>query len=355
MVLERKSAMKYSVIVPVYNCLDELSDCVRSILRQTDSDFELLLVDDGSTDGSGALCNYLAEQDAHIRVLHKQNGGASSARNCGLEHAVGDFVLFIDGDDSIEPDLLEQISYAISVEHPQMLIFGMAFDFYNKSRKIERTELLSMKHAGVVSPEELFAAFSDYFDDNAVSSACNKVFSGKILRDVGLRFSEDMTLYEDLEFVLRYLPYCRQIACLGQVLYHYRVPVQAPYSNQRMMDLERLLSNQSLLIPSVLALHSPEAAQRIADLCAQILDEHLMTISYSQKEMIQAVASIRESPAIFELFRAGVTPSASASASWPLISRGAVRELSDTLRRRKLKCKTKQVLKSGLKFFGFYH
>ena len=84
---------KYSVIIPVYNCENYLTPCVRSVLDQICSDFELLLVDDGSTDGSGMLCDQLAEQDSRIRVFHKENGGAASARNYGLDHAVGHGVL----------------------------------------------------------------------------------------------------------------------------------------------------------------------------------------------------------------------------------------------------------------------
>ena len=347
--------IKYSVIVPVFNCINELSACVESILWQTKPDFELLLVDDGSTDGSSVLCDQLAEQDARIRVFHKANGGASSARNLGLEHTAGDFILFFDADDTVEQDLLEQVSSALSEPSPQMVIFGMAFDYYDTNGRLEKTERLSVKNAGLVSSEDLLSAFSSFFDANALSSACNKVFSGQILRDGGLRFSEEMTLYEDLDFVLRYLPYCRQIVCMDQALYHYRVPVQVPYTNRRMLNLERLLSNQELLIQSVLTLQSLVASQRIADLCAQILDEHLMTVSYSQRELAQVIELIQGSAALSALSRIGVSPSAAASASWPLISRDSARELSASLRTRKLKCKTKQALKSALKTIGLYH
>ena len=82
--------IKLSLIVPVYNCIGNLSACIDSILRQTNSDWELLLVDDGSSDGSGAVCDRFAEQDGRIRVFHKANGGASSARNLGLKYATGD-------------------------------------------------------------------------------------------------------------------------------------------------------------------------------------------------------------------------------------------------------------------------
>ncbi|MBR5028538.1 MAG: glycosyltransferase, partial [Bacteroidales bacterium] len=91
-----------SVIVPVYNTEKELPRCIDSILGQSFADFELLLVNDGSTDGSGAICDDYAAKDSRVRVFHKENGGVSSARNRGLDNAVGEMVVFVDSDDQIE-------------------------------------------------------------------------------------------------------------------------------------------------------------------------------------------------------------------------------------------------------------
>ena len=347
--------MKYSVIVPVYNCINELSGCAESILRQTESDWELLLVDDGSTDGSAALCDRLSEQDERIRVFHKENGGASSARNLGLEHADGEYVLFFDGDDTVEADLLARVSAALDEASPQMVIFGMAFDYYSNSGDLKKTEFFSTKHAGLVSSGDILSSFSDYLEDNALSSACNRVLSGPILRESGLRFSEEMTLYEDLDFVLRYLPYCDQIVCLDHAFYHYRIPIQAPYVNPRMTHLETIQGSMERLIRSVLALKAPEAWQRAANLCSQLFDEHLLTVSPSRKELPRVIASIRESAAIQALSQVGISPSPSSSPSWSMISSGAAAELYASLRKRKLVSKGKAIVKPVLKKLGLYH
>ena len=98
-----------SIIVPVYNLENYLCKCIDSILGQTYRDFEVLLVDDGSTDSSLSICLQYAETDSRICVFHKDNGGASSARNLGLEKARGQYISFIDGDDFIEPDLYERL------------------------------------------------------------------------------------------------------------------------------------------------------------------------------------------------------------------------------------------------------
>ena len=101
-----------SVIVPVYQVEAYLPQCIDSILAQTFRDFELILVDDGSQDRSGAICDEYAGRDERVRVLHKENGGLSDARNAGLEQAKGDYFLFVDSDDFIAPMMLEQIGRA---------------------------------------------------------------------------------------------------------------------------------------------------------------------------------------------------------------------------------------------------
>lgn len=100
--------MLFSIIVPAYNAEKYLHRCIDSVLQQTERDFELLLVDDGSRDNTLAICNERAAADSRIKVLHKENGGVSSARNHGLDHASGEYVMFIDADDYLTPDALEQ-------------------------------------------------------------------------------------------------------------------------------------------------------------------------------------------------------------------------------------------------------
>lgn len=105
--------MKISVIVPIYNIIDCLERCVMSIVNQTYKELEIILVDDGSTDGTAALCDVLETKDVRIRTFHKENGGSSSARNLGLKYATGDFIGFIDSDDYIEPDMFELLADAV--------------------------------------------------------------------------------------------------------------------------------------------------------------------------------------------------------------------------------------------------
>ena len=115
---------KATVVVPVYNVENYLIKCVDSILAQTEPDFELLLVDDGSTDGSGGLCDKLAERDGRVRVIHQENQGLGGARNTGIQAAVGDWLLLVDSDDWIEPQTLEKALEAGLREEADLVVFG---------------------------------------------------------------------------------------------------------------------------------------------------------------------------------------------------------------------------------------
>lgn len=113
-----------SVIVPVYNIKEYLPRCVRSILHQTYQNLEVILVDDGSTDGTGQLCDRLAQEDSRIRVFHKENGGSSSARNLGISYAKGSYLGFVDSDDYIEPWMYERLVAARLASGAQIVQVG---------------------------------------------------------------------------------------------------------------------------------------------------------------------------------------------------------------------------------------
>ncbi|MEG1313359.1 MAG: glycosyltransferase, partial [Bacilli bacterium] len=100
---------KLSIIVPVYNVDKYINKCIESILAQTFTDFELLLVNDGSLDSSGSICDEYEKKDSRIKVFHKENGGVSSARNLGLENARGEWIAFVDGDDWISPEMYKKL------------------------------------------------------------------------------------------------------------------------------------------------------------------------------------------------------------------------------------------------------
>ena len=181
-----------SVVVPVYNAGRHLPRCVQSIQSQTMRDLEIILVDDGSTDGSAQLCEELASADDRIRVFHKKNGGVSSARNFGIEKAKGEYLLFVDADDFIHPDML-----SILLNGARSVGAGIAAC---KNMRVSEEESLD---AASKDAEGSFKTFSctgiealgfALLGPDISGSMCDKLISRELLGDV--RFREGV-LYED--------------------------------------------------------------------------------------------------------------------------------------------------------------
>lgn len=202
----------FSVIVPVYNVENYLVQCIDSILSQTYSDFELLLIDDGSTDSSGYICNKYAEKDSRVRVFHKDNGGVSSARNRGIEESIGDYIVFIDADDWIDDDYL------------QCLMPNENNDMVCCSYKLENIAK-EPNDWGIILSES--SNSTDFITKNITkfgfNSSCCKVFRADIIKQKHISFNENISQCEDAIFVFDYL--CSYKCNIKNVLrqsYHYR-------------------------------------------------------------------------------------------------------------------------------------
>ena len=198
-----------SVIVPVYNVEPYLRRCVDSILVQTFTDFELILVDDGSPDNCGAICDEYAQLDDRIRVIHKKNGGVSSARNKGLDAAQGKYVMFCDSDDWVEPEWC-QLLFQHANEHPGCLIV------HSLSRRNSKEDYES----GEKNTEEI-----DFFELTRRGVAVyvfNRIFFRDIIERIHLRFDESRRYGEDALFTLVYFQYMHpSVYYINQPLYHY--------------------------------------------------------------------------------------------------------------------------------------
>lgn len=235
--------MKYSFIIPVYNCRGYLEACVECILTAGVSDFEILLVDDGSTDGSGALCDALAQNYAQVRVIHQSNSGASAARNRGVQEARGKYILFADADDTLDAEALSSILADPRCLAADMTIFGMSFDYYYHG-KCYRRDPLFFDFDGVMTPEQWGSRFCEMYLKNSLSPLWNKVFRRELLKD--LELNRDMFLYEDLEFVLRYMQRCKTVFNAHKVVYRYRQSEDEGNAKRR---LKRIDSIPAFLLP----------------------------------------------------------------------------------------------------------
>lgn len=204
-----------SVIVPVYKVEPYLDRCVQSILRQTFRAFELILVDDGSPDGCPAMCDAWAKQDRRIRVLHKENGGLSSARNAGLAVATGRYISFVDSDDWIEPQMLEYL-WNLLQAHPEA--------------QIAQCEAIISKDQtpAQAQPQEEIAVFDqtgmlDYFFRIHGEASNTAVWNKLYARDILQGFSFVLTLNEDVEASYEFFQRASHMVVSNQKLYHYFV------------------------------------------------------------------------------------------------------------------------------------
>ena len=229
----------------MYNLEGTLSRCVSSILSQTFQDFELLLIDDGSTDQSGRLCDQWGQRDLRIHVFHKKNGGVSSDRNLGMSQMQGKYLMFVDGDDALKPACFETYLQAMQKDSADIVIGGFTCE---DCVSHETTSMLPGREGSY--GKELWEQICRDF--RMFGYACNKMFCTQIIKDYGLRLRTDMRSQEDLDFCLSYLAYCNRFSLIENTDYIYfyqpgkrEPPVWDYISNQ--LKLQRIAENATVL------------------------------------------------------------------------------------------------------------
>lgn len=195
---------RISVIVPVYKVEKYLPECIDSILAQTFTDFELILVDDGSPDNSGKICDDYATRDSRIRVFHKENGGVSSARNLGIDNATGEWMTFIDSDDWVISQEWEKALFALSMDRNCELLLSTMCG--RESGEIRTLEFGDWLYSGGWERLSMPLAF----------------FRTHIIKRNQIRFPLGVRYGEDRLFCFKYLYFCSRIFCLGISYYNYR-------------------------------------------------------------------------------------------------------------------------------------
>ncbi len=198
-----------SVIIPVFNTEAFLPRCIDSVLTQSFIDFELLLIDDGSSDKSGIICDNYSKTDERVRVFHKENGGVSSARNLGLKHAQGQWVTFIDSDDYVEKEYF-QLPY----ESESMDLYAQNWRFATgESKEFFPSQTVSSKQYSQFMQENLH---TDFF-----RTACGFFFKNSIICRENIKFEDRFRLGEDTLFVLDYFRFAKSIQIMDNSCYIY--------------------------------------------------------------------------------------------------------------------------------------
>lgn len=219
----------YSVIIPVYNAEKTLCRCVDSLLPQLRDQDELILINDGSRDGSGAICAEYAGRDARVRLIDKENGGVSSARNAGLDAARGDYVLFVDSDDWVSGDLLSAASALLAESDWDWIRFSI--------RPAGEPSAQPPVCRAFRSREELFPRIIDEICNKTVNSPCAKVYRRDILEREEIRFPLGASVAEDRALNIRYSMFINSYLISDQIVYYVNTENEGSLSRKQHADL----------------------------------------------------------------------------------------------------------------------
>ncbi len=201
-----------SFVVPVFKVEEYLEDCIISIIHQKFDDFEIILVDDGSPDRCPELCDSWAQKNSRIRVIHKQNGGLSDARNVGLSDAKGDYVWFVDSDDFLKPDAAEVVKQAM-LDYPNADVYTTSLSYYRNGDFVK--DDFSPVYTNPITGY-------DYVNKRYLTGAIQRfIIRRMLLQDNNLRFIKDV-IHEDGPFGYMLMYYAQSVVCLPQAVYCYR-------------------------------------------------------------------------------------------------------------------------------------
>lgn len=296
-----------SVIVPVYKTELYIEHCVQSIRDQSYKELEIILVDDGSPDKSGELCDKLAAEDERIMVIHKRNGGLSDARNAGLEIAKGTYVLFCDSDDWMESNIILSAVSAITKTDAQMIIWGYSADFVGADGQVTQS---SLSKVNAVLEAGRTNDFSDRQIQGLLGYAWNKLYTRAVVEDIKARFEIGVSLVEDVLFNARILTQCNKVVFLDEIGTHYMQRNLTTLGNAFYPDYASLILRAVVAKRTILEHFdcSQEMTQTI------IADYALMAIKFgvlgvkkdvtiSKKEMTERLKTISTSKSMKELLQ----------------------------------------------------
>lgn len=216
---------KHSIIVPAYNPGNAIRRCIDSIIAQSYSNWELIIVDDGSKDSTPAIIDDYARKDERICVIHIPNGGVANARNVGLENAKGEYVMFVDSDDWIEPDYLQQVENHMQ-DDVDIYMLGITMDYTKDDDFVYYSEIKGAPiHRHIVS-EEVYDNIGYLIKTMNMESSCLKSYRRSFLQKHDIRFLTGMIIFEDFYFVLNCLCNKPSVSLIPFIGYHYMVDYQ---------------------------------------------------------------------------------------------------------------------------------
>ena len=294
-----------SVIIPAYNCGKTLKKTVESIIASDLKDYEIIIVNDGSTDDTALVCKSLCDQYGVIKYSEQENSGVSAARNKGISTATGEYIMFFDADDTSEENGFIECVDIIKSEKPDILVFGMSFDYY-KNGKIYRREELVPEQTGMLNKIQIKAELESLYSKNSLSSACNKLYRRALISDNNILFNTDYFLMEDFLFSLECLKVCENIYCLPKALYHYKQSENEKNASNR---LKRITNLCEYVLPFKTAINELAGGEK-GDIVFN--NFFLMLLSqkmyYANKKEIKKLAESLKSNKLFNEIKLGKIP-----------------------------------------------
>jgi len=288
-----------SVIIPVYNSEKYIEKCIESILNQSYSNIEIVLVDDGSTDNSREVISNF-EEGAKIRCIHQKNNGAAAARNTGIKNANGKYIVFVDADDTCEQEHIENLVRAHKADNT-LVICGYNRVFENKIVKISPGNK-------TYSKETISELVNAWTMDPIVGSPCNKLIEKNLLMENNIEYPEGIKYAEDFIFSIRLIKHCNKIETLEECTYNYNMTTPDSLSKINTVDAKKLWEDQVLVYREVEDVIKEDVADKLLAYMLVLnfltrFRNNLMdaTLIEDNKEVIRHVKNIRARNISFKL------------------------------------------------------
>lgn len=277
---------KISVIVPVYNVEKYIDKCMDSITNQTYKNLEIILVDDGSTDSSGKICDEYAKKDNRIKVIHKENGGLSSARNAGIDIASGKYIGFIDSDDYIELDMYETLYNIITEKNADISACGV-IDVYNNNTKVVKNDSRIVE----LNTEQALKTFLEAKGTGHSVFAVNKLYKKEVFENIRYPIGR---IAEDAFVIVEILLQCKKVVITTAKKYYYIHREDSittkKFSNKNYDVIEAYIRNKQLIEKSYTNL-IPIAEMRICWANFFVLDKMLLSNEKPDKKILKYLRS----------------------------------------------------------------
>lgn len=294
-----------SIIMPVYNSENYLAEAIKSIQNQTFNQFELILVNDGSTDRSGEICDQFSKKDSRIHVVHKENGGICAARNTGISHAVGDFVGFMDNDDYYNPNLLHE-NYKLLMKHKADWIkFGKIEVLVQNGKKL--TEKKTRFEDGIYGEKQILKELLTLRSNDVMTFVWDSLFRRSILIDNNLFFDEKFKMgNEDIDFCEQYAEFSNKLVVNSKHYYtHYTrlgISTSSKYSEEKIKSYMYLLRKSNKRYSKYkISIHQNKEAysyiilkQIIVSICQKLNDAGNLISKSEKKAMLEEIKNSPE-------------------------------------------------------------